>query len=786
MADSVSGCGIGRALPRLEDRRFLEGRGAFLDNLDFPTSAHAVMLRSPHGHADILKIDDAAARRAPGVLLVATAADLAAVGLGGIDSLMVPPDCEGRQTFIPPHPLLQGERVRFVGDRIALVVAETRDQARDAVEMIGVEYRPRPAVVTPGTARADGAPAVWDEAPDNVCFRWTEGHREATEAAFARAAHVVELDLVNNRIITNFIEPRATLGLYDAVQDRFTLYAGTQMPHRVRANMAGIFGRPQSDFRVVVPDVGGSFGSKMSACAEQALVLWAAAKLGRPVKWVAEKSEGFASDPAARDSQTRAALALDAEGLFLAVRVDTLANMGGYLSNGTTLAAINGLTLHSGPYAMEAGFAALEGVFSNTVPTDVMRGAGRPEAIYAIERLVDAAAVELGIAPDELRRRNLIPADAFPYTTAFGLNYDSGCFESNLDSALTRADWRGFSERRTATEARGRLAGIALGYYVQRNGGRLLDENAQIRIDPSGFATLLIGTLDTGQGHETTYAQIIADRLGLSLDAIRVVERDTDLVGYGNGTGGSRSMMVGGSVTLLACQCIIDKAMTIAAHLLEASTDDIAFADGRFAVSGTDRTLTLQDVARAAYRQDLLPEEIETGLDERANFRPPNFSFPNGVYVCEVEVDPETGKVVIVRFTAAEDFGTVVNPLLVEGQVHGALAMGFGQAIHERTVFDPDSGQLLSGSLVDYALPRTTDMPPIDLAVDQSAPCLSNPLGAKGAAEGGTVGAPPVVINAILDALRPLGVAHIDMPATPERVWQAIRGAKKGTGTLRG
>ncbi|MDP7602710.1 MAG: xanthine dehydrogenase family protein molybdopterin-binding subunit, partial [Alphaproteobacteria bacterium] len=660
MADSVSGCGIGRALPRLEDRRFLEGRGAFLDNLDFPTSAHAVMLRSPHGHADILKIDDAAARRAPGVLLVATAADLAAVGLGGIDSLMVPPDCEGRQTFIPPHPLLQGERVRFVGDRIALVVAETRDQARDAVEMIGVEYRPRPAVVTPGTARADGAPAVWDEAPDNVCFRWTEGHREATEAAFARAAHVVELDLVNNRIITNFIEPRATLGLYDAVQDRFTLYAGTQMPHRVRANMAGIFGRPQSDFRVVVPDVGGSFGSKMSACAEQALVLWAAAKLGRPVKWVAEKSEGFASDPAARDSQTRAALALDAEGLFLAVRVDTLANMGGYLSNGTTLAAINGLTLHSGPYAMEAGFAALEGVFSNTVPTDVMRGAGRPEAIYAIERLVDAAAVELGIAPDELRRRNLIPADAFPYTTAFGLNYDSGCFESNLDSALTRADWRGFSERRTATEARGRLAGIALGYYVQRNGGRLLDENAQIRIDPSGFATLLIGTLDTGQGHETTYAQIIADRLGLSLDAIRVVERDTDLVGYGNGTGGSRSMMVGGSVTLLACQCIIDKAMTIAAHLLEASTDDIAFADGRFAVSGTDRTLTLQDVARAAYRQDLLPEEIETGLDERANFRPPNFSFPNGVYVCEVEVDPETGKVVIVRFTAAEDFGTVV------------------------------------------------------------------------------------------------------------------------------
>jgi carbon-monoxide dehydrogenase large subunit len=549
------------------------------------------------------------------------------------------------------------------------------------------------------------------------------------------------------------------------------------MPHRVKANMAAVFGRPQGDIRVVVPDVGGSFGSKMSACAEQALVLWAAGKLGRPVKWLAEKNEGFASDSAARDSETRAALALDAEGRFLAVRVDTLANMGGCLSNGTTLAAINGLTLHTGPYAIEAGFAALEGVFCNTVPTDVMRGAGRPEAIYAIERLVDAAAEKLGIAPDALRRRNLIPHDAFPYLTAFGLNYDSGCFESNLESALGRADWTGFAQRRAAAEARGLLAGIAVGCYVQRNGGRLLDENAQIRIDPTGFATLLIGTLDTGQGHETAYAQIVAESLGLALDAIRVVERDTDIVAHGNGTGGSRSMMVGGSVTLLACRRIIAKATTIAAHLLEASADDIAVSDGHYVISGTDRGVTLQEIAAAAYRQDLLPPEIETGLDERANFRPPNFSFPNGVYVCEVEVDPETGRVVIKRFTAAEDFGTVVNPLLVEGQVHGALAMGFGQAIFEHTVYQPGSGQLLSGSLLDYALPRASDMPPIDLAVDQSAPCLSNPLGAKGAAEGGTVGAPPVVINAILDALRPLGVEHIQMPATPERVWQAIQEA---------
>ncbi len=782
MADKDSGCGIGRSLPRLEDRRFLEGRGAFLDNLDFPNSAHAVVLRSPHGHADILDLDTAAARRAPGVLLLATAADLAGEGLGGkdlggIDCLFVAPDCEGRQTFVPPHPLLQGERVRFVGDRVALVVAESRDQARDAAEMIAVEYRPLPAVVAPGEAALAGAPVIWDEAPDNVCFRWTEGDRQATEAAFARATHVVELDLVNNRIITNFVEPRSALGLYDAAERRFTLYSATQAPHRVRANMAAIFGRPEGDFRLVVPDVGGSFGSKMSASAEQALVLWAAAKLGRPVKWLGEKSEGFASDPAARDNQTRAALALDGDGRFLAIRVDTLANMGGYLSNGTTLAAINGMTLLSGPYAMATGFAAVEGVFSNTVPTDVMRGAGRPEAIYVLERLVDAAAQELAIAPDELRRRNLIPAHAFPYTTAFGLSYDSGLFASNLESALERADWRGFEERRAAAEARGLRAGIAIGTYVQRNGGRLLDENAQIRIDPSGFATLLIGTLDTGQGHETAYAQIMAESLGLDLHAIRVVERDTDMIGHGNGTGGSRSMMVGGSVTLLACQHIVEKAAAIAAHLLEVSTGDISFAEGQFTVSGTDRCISLQEVARAAYRQDLLPDEIETGLDERANFRPPNFSFPNGVFVCEVEVDPETGYVEIVRFTAAEDFGTVVNPLLVEGQVHGALAMGFGQALHEQTVYEAESGQLLSGSLIDYALPRAGDMPPIDLAVDQSAPCLGNPLGAKGAAEGGTVGAPPVVINAILDALRPLGVQHIDMPATPERVWQAIRNA---------
>jgi carbon-monoxide dehydrogenase large subunit len=752
----------------------LEGRGTFVDNLEFPAIAHAVLVRSPHGHADIVAVDTAAARQAPGVLVVCVGEELVAEGLGGINCLFVPPECDGRRPFIPPHPLLQTNRVRFVGDRVAMVVAESLAQARDAAELIAVDYRPRPAVVTPGDARASGAPKLWEEASDDFCFRWTEGDKDATEAAFARADHVIELDLINNRIITNFIETRASVGTYDAALDRFTLYTGTQMPHRVRANMASVFGRLEGDFRIVIPDVGGSFGSKMSAYAEQALVLWAARKLRRPVKWVAERSEGFATDPAARDNETHAALALDKDGRFLAVRVDTLANMGGYLSNLTILAAINGLTLLSGPYAMMAGYAAVEGVFTNTVHTDVMRGAGRPEATYAIERLVDAAAVKLAIAPDELRRRNLIPADAFPYTTVFGLTYDSGLFSVNLDTALTRSDWAGFANRRAAAKARGRLAGIAVSTYVQRNGGRLMDETAQIRIDASGHATLFIGTLGTGQGHETAYAQIIADCLGLGTDAIRIVEGDTDRVGIGNGTGGSRSMMVGGSVLLLACERIIDKGCAIAAHLLEADRADIGFAHGRFTVSGTDRAVTLREVAQTAYRQDLLPAEIETGLDERANFRPPNFSFPNGVYVCEVEVDPETGKVDIVRFTAAEDYGTLVNPTLVEGQVHGALTMGFGQALLERTVYEHGTGQLLSGSLIDYTLPRAIDMPPIDLVLNQDAPCQSNPLGAKGAAEGGTVGAPPAVINAVLDALRPLGVEHIDMPATPERVWRAI------------
>lgn len=775
MSESESGFGIGQSAPRVEDRHLLEGRGTFVDNLAFPNVAHAVLLRSPHGHADIVSVDTTAARQAPGVLLVCTGEELAAEGLGGITSLFVPPDCEGRTPVTPPHPLLQAERVRFVGDRVAMMVAESLAQARDAAELIAVEYRPLPAVVTPGEARKEGAPVLWPQAPDNVCYRWAEGDHAATEAAFAKADHIVELDLVNNRVITNYIETRAAVGAYDAALDRFTLTTATQMPLRLRAAMAAVFGRLEGDFRIVIPDVGGSFGSKMSASAEQALVLWAAEKLRRPVKWVGERAEGYASDPAARDNETHAALALDKEGRFLALRVDTLAAMGGYLSNLTIGAPINGMTLLSGPYVMEAAYAAVEGVFTNTVHTDVMRGAGRPEATYTIERLVDAAAVELGIAPDDLRRRNLIAAHAFPYTTVFGLSYDSGLFSHNLETALQRSDWTGFAERRAAAAARGRLAGIAVSTYVQRNGGRLLDETAQIRIDASGHATLFIGTLDTGQGHETAYTQIIADRLGLGAEAIRVVEGDTDRVGIGNGTGGSRSMMAGGSVLLLACERIIDKGCDIAAHLLEADGADIDFADGRFTVSGTDRAVTLQEVARTAHNQDLLPADIETGLDERAKFRPPNYSFPNGVYVCEVEVDPETGTVDIVRFTAAEDYGTLVNPMLVEGQVHGALTMGFGQALHEHTVYEPETGQLLSGSLLDYTVPRASHVPPIDLVLSQDAPCQGNPLGAKGAAEGGTVGAPPAVINAVLDALRPLGVTHIDMPATPERVWRAIQ-----------
>jgi len=765
---------IGQSAPRTEDRRFLTGQGSFVDNLDFPNAAHAVIVRSPHGHADILSIDVAAARRAPGVLLVCIGADIVAEGLGGILCLVEPPECDGRRPFIPPHPLLQTERVRFVGDRLAMVVAETLAQARDAAELVQVSYRPLEAVVTPGEARAPDAPVLWQQAPDNFCFRHSEGDAAATGQAFARAEHVVTLDLINNRVITNFIEPRIAVGLHDGANDRFTLYTGTQMPHRVRSSMAAVFHRLEGDFRIVVPDVGGSFGSKMSAQAEQALVLWAAQKLRRPVKWLAEKGEGFATDPAARDNETRAELALDKDGHFLAVRVQTLANMGGYLSNLTTQAPINGLTLLCGPYVFAAGHAVVEGVFTNTVHTDVMRGAGRPEATYAIERLIDRAAAELDIDPVELRRRNLVPADAFPYTTVFGMTYDSGLFSANLETALQRSDWAGFPARRAAAQERGMLRGIALIFYVQRNGGRLLDETAQIRIDASGLATVLIGTQGTGQGHETAYAQITAQRLGLTPAAIRVVEGDTDRIGRGNGTGGSRSMMVGGSVLHLACEKIIAKGCRIAAHLLQADVADVAFTHGRFTVSGTDSSISFGEVAQAAHRQDLLPESIETGLDERANFRPPNFSFPNGANVCEVEVDPETGALAIIRYTAAEDYGSLINPMLVEGQVHGALAMGFGQAWLEHTVYDPETGQLLSGSLLDYALPRASHMPPIELALNQGAPCLSNPLGVKGAAEGGTVAAPPAVINALLNALRPLGVTDFDMPATPERVWRAI------------
>jgi len=766
--------GIGQSVRRVEDERLVTGQGAYVDDIVLPRMAHAFLLRTPLAHAVIKRIDVEAARAAPGVIAILTGADCEADGLGGIPALMRPVGVDGKAAVQPPHRLLVRDRVRFVGDRVAMVVAESLNQARDAAERIVVDYEELPAVVTPGAAFAPGAPLIWPDAARNVSYHWQSGDKAAVDAAFARAARIAKIDLVNNRIVANFMETRGAIGQFDRGVGRFTLYTGTQAPHRQRKALAGaVFGEPENRFRVVVKDTGGSFGTKNSAYPEHGLVLWAARKIGRPVKWIAERSEGFLSDSGGRDHETHAELALDADGRFLALRVSTLANLGAYLNNNTSLIPIVGVGMLAGVYMIGAIHVEVRGVFTNTVHTDAYRGAGRPEAAYVIERLIDAAAFDLGMDPAALRRRNYIPPERLPYRTALGLTYDSGRFERNMDEAMRRADWRGFEDRRARAAARGLLRGIGMANYIERCGGGM-DESAALRFDPSGAVTLLIGTMANGQGHETAYAQIISDRLGIPFDRIRVLQGDTDIVGNGNGTGGSRSIPVGGAALAAACEKVITKGKRLAAHMLEAAVVDIAFADGVFSVAGTDRVISIADVARASFSPASRPPDMEAGLDERAGFTPPDFTYPNGVHICEVEIDPETGVVAVLRYVVVDDFGVMLNPMLVEGQVHGGVAQGLGQALLEHTVFDSATGQLLSGSLMDYAIPRADDMPRFEFTAFEDAPCLTNPLGMKGAGEAGAIGAPPAAINAIVDALKPYGVRHVDMPATAHRLWHLI------------
>jgi carbon-monoxide dehydrogenase large subunit len=789
----MSGQGIGASVPRREDRRFLLGKGRYTDDIELPGQAWAVFVRSPHAHAAIRSIDAAEALASPGVLAVLTGDDVAADGLGGIPCGWLIKNKDGSSMVEPPHPALAQGRARHAGDPVAMVVAASRAEARDAAQKVAVDYEALPAVAHLPAAVAPGAPLVWDEAPGNVCFDWHLGDAAATDAAFAGAARVVAIDLTNNRIVPNAIEPRAANGWYDGAEDRYTLYTTSQNPHLTRLLLGAFTLKvPEHRLRVVAPDVGGGFGSKIFHYAEELLVLWASRRVGRPVKWTAERSESFLSDAHGRDHATHAELALDARGRFLALRVATLANMGAYLSTfATVIPTYLHATLLSGPYAIPAIYAEVKAIFTHTVPVDAVRGAGRPEASYILERLVDKAARETGDDRVEIRRRNFIQPDQFPYQTPVALQYDTGDYEATLDLALAEIDYGGLAARKAASQARGRLRGFGLSTYIEACGiapsavvGSLgaragLYEAATVRVHPTGSVTVFTGSHSHGQGHETTFAQLVAEKLGVPLENVEIVHGDTDRIPFGMGTYGSRSAAVGGSAIVKAIDKIVDKGRKIAAHLLEASAADVEFADGKFRVAGTDREKTFGEIAFTAYVPHNYPiDEVEPGLEDAAFYDPKNFTFPAGCHAVEVEVDPETGVVEVVDVAIADDVGVVINPMIVDGQAHGGLAHGIGQALYEECVYDRE-GQLLSGSFMSYCMPRAADLPMFRVGNHVTA-CTHNPLGVKGVGEVGAIGVPPAVINAVLDALAPLGVTHIDMPATPEKVWRAIRAAGGG------
>lgn len=785
---------IGTPVRRKEDYRFLTGNGQYTDDIVLAHQSYACFVRSPHAHARIRSIDTTEALAAPGVIAVLTGEDMAADKVGGLPCGWLIHSIDGTPMKEPPHPALAHGKARHVGDQVAVVIAETLQQARDAAEKVDVDYEPLPAVVAPASA-AQSQTLVHDDVPDNTCYTWGHGDKAATDAAFARAAHVTTLEIVNNRLIPNAIEPRAVNASYQRQDDSYTVYVANQNPHVERLLMgAFVLGLPESRLRIIAPDVGGGFGSKIFLYPEDVALTWASKKIGRPVKWTADRSESFLTDAHGRDHVTRAELAIDADGHFLAMRVHTVANMGAYLSTfASSVPTILYATLLAGQYATPAIYAEVHAVFTNTAPVDAYRGAGRPEATYVVERLVETAARELGTDPAELRRKNFIRE--FPYATPVGLTYDTGDYEPCLARAQELADVAGFPARREASKQRGKLRGLGYSCYIEACGlapsnvaGALgaragLFEVGEIRVHPTGTVTVFTGSHSHGQGHETTFSQIVADRLGIALDAVEIVHGDTGRVPFGMGTYGSRSLAVGGSAIMKALDKVEAKAKKIAAHLLEASDVDIEFSDGVFRVAGTDRTKTFGEVALTAYVPHNYPlDKLEPGLNENAFYDPTNFTYPSGAYVCEVEVDADTGESQVVRFTAVDDFGNVINPMIVEGQVHGGIGQGLGQAMLEQCVYDEDSGQLLTGSYMDYAMPRAGDLPDFTVETAKGTPCTHNPLGVKGCGEAGAIGSPPAFINALVDALSPLGVRDIQMPATPHRVWQAIqRAAQQST-----
>ncbi len=780
--------GIGARTTRREDQRFITGRGRYTDDITLPRQTYASFVRSSHAHATIDKIDVTQARKAPGVIAVYTGEDVKADGVGGLICGWMIHSKDGSPMKAGPHPVLALDKVRYVGDHVAMVIAESLAEAQAAAELVEVSYGTLPVVVDAGRARSQDAPQIHDEAPNNTVFEWALGDKSAVDAAFANAAHVTRLDLVNNRLIPNAIEPRAAIGDYNPGEEHFTLYTTSQNPHVARLVISAFVGiAPEHKLRVVAPDVGGGFGSKIFIYAEEVCCLWASKKIGgRPVKWTAERSESFMSDAHGRDHVTTAELAMDRDGKFQALRVHTTANMGAYLSTfASSVPTYLYATLLSGQYDIPNIYCEVDAVYTNTAPVDAYRGAGRPEATYVVERLVETAARELHIDPAEIRRRNFITS--FPHQTPVIMCYDAGDYDASLQKALELSDYKGFAARRTASKQAGKLRGIGFSNYIEACGiapsaavgslgaGVGLWESAEVRVNPVGTVEVLTGSHSHGQGHETTFAQLVASRLGIPIENVAIVHGDTDKVQFGMGTYGSRSGAVGMTAISKAIDKVEAKAKKIAAHVLEAAEGDIEFGDGTFTVKGTDKKMSFGELALAAYVAHKFPtSEIEPGLKEGAFHDPTNFTFPAGCHICEVEIDPETGTTEIVGWVAVDDFGTLINPMIVEGQVHGGIAQGVGQALLEGCAYDSESGQLVTGSYMDYCMPRAHDLPNLVLEFTETK-CPSNPLGIKGCGEAGAIAAPAAVINAITDAL---GVKDLAMPATSQTVWRALQASQ--------
>ncbi|HIE88974.1 MAG TPA: xanthine dehydrogenase family protein molybdopterin-binding subunit [Gammaproteobacteria bacterium] len=774
---------IGKSVLRKEDMRFITGNGRYTDDINLRGQTYGYFVRSPYAHAVVGGVDTSAAQSMPGVVAVLTGKQVAEDELGGLPCGWMIHSKDGSEMKQPLHPVMAATKVNYVGEPVALVVADSFDEAKSAAELVSVEYEELPAVVS--TAAAQSGPDIYAEAPGNTCYQWELGEKAATDAAIEGAAHVTRYTLTNNRLIPNALEPRAAIADFNRGTEELTLYTTSQNPHLARLILTAFVQlAPEHKLRIIAPDVGGGFGSKIFVYSEETALAWASMKLGVAIKWTAERSESFLADAHGRDHVSEAELALDEEGNFLALRVKTTANMGAYLS--TFASAVPTYlygTLLAGQYKTPNIYVEVDSVFTNTAPVDAYRGAGRPEATFLVERIVDLAAKELGVDPAELRRKNMIQPADFPYQTPVALEYDIGDYEASLNKALEMADYAGFANRKADSEANGKLRGIGLSCYIEACGlapsalagalgaGVGLWESGEVRVNPTGSVTVLTGTHSHGQGHETTFAQLVASRFGISVDDVEVVHGDTGKMDFGLGTYGSRSLSVGGSALSVAADKVVEKGRKIAAHLLEGDVDNIDFEDGEFRLKESNRSKTFQEIAFAAYVPHDYPiEELEPGLAEKAFYDPVNFTYPAGTHICEVEIDPETGVTEITKFTAVDDFGNIINPMIVEGQVHGGIAQGIGQAMLEQCVYD-ESGQLQTGSFMDYCMPRADDLPNFTVGLTTTV-CTHNPLGAKGCGEAGAIGSPPAIINAITDAV---GVRDISMPATPEKVWRAIQ-----------